>query len=169
MIAGARFLQGRLDVDPDRIGGFGSSVGGEILLEAAAQSTVFKAVVAEGAGLPAGEGADVLRGTDRLHLPALLGIKAATTVFSNHGPPPPIVDRIPRIAPRSVFLIYAEPGMGGEHIRQPKYFAAAREPKSIWKVPGAEHTGGIDARPAEYERRVVGFYDRALLERRKTP
>ncbi len=169
LVAGATFLQGRPDVDPDRIGGFGSSVGGEILLEAAAQSTVFKAVVAEGAGLPVGEGADVLRGTDRLLLPALFGIKAATTVFSNHGPPPPIVDRIGRIAPRSVFLIYAKPGMGGEHIRQPKYFAAAGEPKSIWKVPGAEHTGGIDASPAEYERRVVGFYDRALLERRSIP
>jgi hypothetical protein len=27
----------------------------------------------------------------------------------------------------------------------------------------AEHTGGLDARPAEYERRVVGFFDRHLL------
>jgi hypothetical protein len=162
--AGARYLQDRPDVDPDRIGGFGSSVGGEILLVAAAQSTEFKAVVSEGAGLPAGEGRDVLRGTERLLLPALYGIKAATAVFANHGPPPPIVDRIGEIAPRSVFLIYTEPGMGGEDVRQPKYFAAAGEPKQLWKVPGAEHTGGIDARPAEYERRVIGFLDRALLE-----
>ena len=46
---------------------------------------------------------------------------------------------------------------------QPKYYAAANEPKAIWKVPGAEHTGGIQARPAEYERRVAGFFDHALL------
>ena len=45
-------------MDPDRIGGFGSSVGGEILLVAAAQSDAFKAVVSEGAGLPLGD-ADV--------------------------------------------------------------------------------------------------------------
>ena len=32
-------------------------------------------------------------------------------------------------------------------------------------VPGAEHTGGIDAHPAEYERRVVRFYDQALLDK----
>jgi hypothetical protein len=32
-------------------------------------------------------------------------------------------------------------------------------------VPGAEHTGGIDARPLEYERRVIEFYDAALLDR----
>ncbi len=44
-----------------------------------------------------------------------------------------------------------------------KYHAAAGDPKAIWKVPGSEHTGGIDAHPAEYERRVVGFFDRSLL------
>ena len=90
-------------------------------------------------------------------------LTAATAVFSNQGPPPPIVDRIGRIAPRPVLLIYADPGMGGESNRQPRYYAAAGSPKAMWKVPGSEHTGGIDARPAEYERRVVGFFDRSLL------
>ena len=146
---------------PDRGLRFGSSVGGEILLEAAAQSTVFKAVVAEGACLPVGEGADVLRGTETPSARTVWNQDRDDRVLQPRSLP--IVDRIGRIAPRSVFLIYAKPGMGGEHIRQPKYFAAAGEPKSIWKVPGAEHTGGIDASPAEYERRVVGFYNRALL------
>src|SRR5438046_87330 len=50
----------------------------------------------------------------------------------------------------------ADPGMGGETVRQPEYYAAATEPKAIRKVPAAEHTGGLDARPAEYERRVTG-------------
>jgi hypothetical protein len=54
--------------------------------------------------------------------------------------------------------------MGGEATRQPKYYAAAGEPKTIWKVPGSRHTGGIDARPAEYEQRVVAFFDKALLD-----
>ena len=48
-------------------------------------------------------------------------------------------------------------------MRQPKYYAAAGEPKQMWKVPGAEHTGGIDARPAEFERRVIAFLDESLL------
>lgn len=76
------------------------------------------------------------------------------------------MDRIGRIAPRSVFLIYADPGMGGEKARQPKYYAAASEPKAMWLVPGADHTGGLAARPAEYERRVVTFFDHALLSGR---
>jgi fermentation-respiration switch protein FrsA (DUF1100 family) len=90
-------------------------------------------------------------------------LTAAVTVFSNHGPMPPIVDRIGLIAPRPLFLISAEHGIGGENERQPRYYAAAGEPKETWEVPGASHTGGIDAAPAEYERRVVGFFDRALL------
>ena len=53
--------------------------------------------------------------------------------------------------------------MGGEVERQPKYYAAAGEPKQLWNVPGAEHTGGLKAQPEEYERRVVDFYDRELL------
>ena len=61
---------------------------------------------------------------------------AALTVFQNHDPPPPIVDRIGEIAPRPVFLVYAVPGSGQEDVRQPKYFAAAGEPKEVWKVPG---------------------------------
>lgn len=166
LIGGVDYLRSRPDVDPERIGGFGFSVGGEILLEAAAKSRRLKAVVSEGAGIRLGEGLEAgegLSGPARaLWNPASVVMTAAATVFSNHGPPPAIVDRIGRIAPRHVFLIYAEPGMG-EASRQPKYYAAVGEPKAIWKVPDSEHTGGLDARPAAYERRVIAFYDRALL------
>jgi len=31
------------------------------------------------------------------------------------------------------------------------------------EISGAGRTGGIEARPAEYEERVVGFFDRELL------
>jgi len=164
LIAAAEYLQARPDVDPQRVAGFGSSVGGEILLEAAAQSDAFAAVVSEGAGWRIGW-AD-LTGVERvLYAPTGAMLTAATTVFSNHGPPPPIADRIGEISPRPVFLIYAEPGMGGESESQEDYFAAAGEPKQLWKVPGSAHTGGIEAQPAEFERRVIGFLDRALLDR----
>ena len=44
------------------------------------------------------------------------------------------------------------------------FYDAAREPATIWRVPGSGHTGGIEARPAEYERRVTRFFDDALLQ-----
>jgi hypothetical protein len=163
LIAAAAYLQTRPDVDAERIGGFGSSVGGEILLGAAARSTSFRAVVSEGAGYRIGE-ADLKGIANVVFAPLELMLTESTSVFSNRRPPTPIVDVIGEIAPRPVFLIYADPGMGGEATRQPKYFAAAGQPKAIWKVTGAEHTGGIEAQPAEYERRVVGFFDAALLE-----
>ncbi len=162
LLAAAVYLRNRPDVDPHRIGGFGFSIGGEILIEAAAQSTAFKAIVAEGAGSRVGD--EDVRGPVRLLAePNLALMTAALSVFSNHGPPPPIESRIARIAPRAVFLIHADPGLGGENTRGPIYYAAARGPKAIWRVPGSKHTGGMDARPAEYERRVTDFFDRALL------
>ena len=45
----------------------------------------------------------------------------------------------------------------------PAFYAEARGPKEIWEVPGSGHIGGIDTQPAEYEQRVVGFFDRSLL------
>lgn len=164
LLAGAAYLAGRPDVHAGRIGAIGFSIGGENLLEAAARSDAFAAVVSEGAGSRVGD-ADAT-GADRiLAAPMLAVMTAATAVFSNQGPPPPIVERIGSIAPRPVLLVYAEPGVGDESTRQPEYFAAAGEPKELWKVPGSAHTGGIEAQPEEYERRVVGFLDRALLGR----
>jgi pimeloyl-ACP methyl ester carboxylesterase len=162
LLAAAEYLRRRPDVDPSRIGGFGFSIGAEILLEAAAQSAAFKAIVAEGAGSRVGD--EDVKGPARLLAePNLALMTAALTVFSNHGPPPTIESRIARIAPRAVFLIHANPGLGGENTRGPIYYAAADEPKAIWKVPGSSHTGGIEAQPAEYERRVIAFFDHTLL------
>ena len=162
LLAGAAYLQQRPDVDANRIGAIGFSIGGEMLLRAAAESDSIHAVVSEGAGERVGE-TDVAGIARILVDPSQAVMTAATTIFSNHMPPPPIVDGIGAISPRPVLLIYADPGIGGESTRQPMYFAAAGEPKSIWKVPGSDHTGGLDAEPLEYERRVVDFFDDALL------
>ena len=163
VLAGVAYLQDRPEVAADRVGAMGFSVGGEMLLRAAARSLSIRAVVSEGAGERVGE-TDVSGLARFLVDPSQAVMTAATTVFSNQRPPPPIVDVIGDIAPRPVLLVHADPGIGGESTRQPEYFAAAGEPKSIWKVPGSDHTGGIDAEPLEYERRVVEFFDHALLE-----
>ena len=43
------------------------------------------------------------------------------------------------------------------------YYDAAGAPKTLWEIPESKHVGGLQARPREYERRVVGFFDDALL------
>jgi uncharacterized protein len=166
--AAAAFLVRRPEVDPDRIGGLGLSVGGEMLLQTAAESKDFKAVVSEGAGSRSvREDLEKPRALDDvLALPLSFVQTAGIALFSNHMPPPSLVDLTGRIAPRPMFLIYALHGTGGEEKQlNPKYYAAAGAPKQIWEIPESAHTGGIEARPVEYERRVVAFFDRALLPR----
>jgi hypothetical protein len=68
---------------------------------------------------------------------------------------------VPRIAPRPLLLIAAPNSPNGERLNR-GYFKAAGTPKALWEIPESKHIGGLTARPAEYERRVVGFFDRAL-------
>ena len=84
-------------------------------------------------------------------------------VFTNELPPPSLRSEVAKIA-TPVFFIYGEHGQGGTETRPNNaFYAAAREPKQIWEVPAGQHIAGITTRPAEYERRVVSFLDRALL------
>jgi hypothetical protein len=57
---------------------------------------------------------------------------------------------------------YATHGQGGEEVN-PAYRVAGGDSTTLWEIPEAGHTGGIDARPAEYERRMIEFFDAALL------
>jgi uncharacterized protein len=165
--AAVRFLRGRPDVHRDRIGGIGLSVGGEMMLEAAAKSRGLKAVVAEGAGERSVHELLDMTGNDKwLALFSYAPLTAGIALFSNDAPPPSLADLVGRIAPTPVFFIYGEHGQDGERNLNPTYYAAAREPKRLWQVPGSGHVGGIDAQPKQYERRVVRFFDRSLLGER---
>lgn len=165
--AAVAFLRRRPDVEAARIGGIGLSVGGEMMLEAAARSRGLKAVVSEGAGeRSVREFLDMtIGGADKwLGLPGYAALSTGISLFSNHSPPPSLKDLVGRIAPTPVFFIYGEHGQEGERNLNPTYFATAHPPKRVWEVPDSGHVGGIDAHPKEYERRVIGFFDRALLD-----
>ena len=70
-----------------------------------------------------------------------------------------------RMAPRPLLFIYGQRDQPNVRALTPSYYKAAPEPKTLWRIAGAGHTGGIDAQPREYERRVVAFFDRALLSK----
>jgi dienelactone hydrolase len=165
--AALAFLDRRPDVDPDRIGGLGLSVGGEMLLQAAAESQALRAVVSEGAGTRSIREHVHMSGAAKwILLPQWSVITATTAAFANHAPPPDLEELVGQIAPRPLFLIYTPHGQGAETLN-PTFYAAAREPKTLWEIPEASHTGGLDARPQEYERRVIAFFDNALLNSNK--
>ena len=159
--AAIAFLKQRPDVDPERIGGIGLSVGGELMLQAAAETDDLKAVVSEGAGSRSvGEFREMPDAAPLQHVVETM-ITAGNSLFANSPPPPQMQDIIHRIAPRPVFIIWAPHGVDTEALN-PEYFKAAREPKTLWEIPESKHVGGLQARPEEYERRVVGFFDEAL-------
>ena len=163
--AAVRFLRGRRDVDPRRIGGIGLSVGGEMMIEAAAKHPELRAVVSEGAGARSfaeEKDYDGVHGFDKVASSVLEAVKTASiAVFADQSPPPHLAALARRIAPRPLLLIAAPNSRHGEELNR-DYHAAAGPTSTLWEIPESRHVDGIAARPAEYERRVVGFFDRAL-------
>jgi len=160
LLGALAYLRGRGDVDPNRIGGLGLSVGGESLLQTAAETDDLKAVVSDGAGWRSVR--DDLVGLRVRDVPELVFDFVSTAgmaVFSDQLPPPSLKTLAGRIeAP--VFLVYATHGAAGED-NSPAYYDALRGPRKLWKID-TSHTHGLSARPVEYERRIVGFFDRTL-------
>jgi pimeloyl-ACP methyl ester carboxylesterase len=133
-----------------------------MMIEAAAESEALKAIVSEG-----GSGRSV---RDVLANPGMswtevigTGVAtAATALFTDNLPPADLLSLVPKIT-GATFFVYGAEGQPGERPANEAFYAAARGTKELWEVPGSGHMKGIEAQPTEYERRVVGFFDRTLL------
>jgi hypothetical protein len=161
------YLEQRPDVDPRRIGGIGLSVGGELMLQAAARDDRLAAVVSDGAGTRSL--AEELEEYDGMELAVALPLitvkTAAVAVFGNATPPPKLTDLVPQIAPRPAFFIWASKLSAVERMN-PTYHRLAGPNSSIWELGDAQHVRGLATHPERYERRVVGFFDATLLDGR---
>ncbi len=161
--AAVAYLQRRPDVERGRIGGLGLSVGGEMMIEAAASTPGLEAVASEGAGIRSVSELFDIPGGRKWTVATFLAIEtAATAVFSNHAQPANLGGLVEKVAPRPLLLMYSPQGQGGEVELNPIYHRRAGATATLWGIPGAGHVGGIRAQPKEYERRVVGFFDAAL-------
>ncbi len=161
------YLAGRTDVANGRIGALGLSTGADVLLEAAADRRQIKAVVAEGASIRSF--ADYRNaGFDAL-APFSLVLMTAVRVLSGSAPGAPLTELVREISPTPILFIAGGRGAtgpgGGEYGLAQLYADAAREPVEFWGLPEGRHTAAIRERPEEYERRVIGFFDDALVDR----
>jgi uncharacterized protein len=155
------FLKARPEVEDERIGGLGLSVGGEMMLQEAAENDELKAVVSEGAGVRSAREAVHMDGAEKVMGSWVFGlVTVGSAVWTSNLPPRSLTDLSSEITQPALF-IHATPGQGGETLTK-RYYEAAKGPKEYWAAPGG-HTGAIDAAPEEYERRVVRFFDRSLL------
>ena len=161
------WLQTRPGLDRERIGGFGLSFGGYVLLQCALRDMRLRAVVL--ASTPE----DLDEETRRANAGAgFLSVWPALWVLHRYRgavKDVPPVQAVRALAPRAVFVI------GGERDRlvPPRaaqaLFAAALRPKEIWIVPGAGHAGFAMSAPREYAARLAGFFEGLLGAARKSP
>ena len=162
--AAIAYLQRRPDVDPDRIGGLGLSVGGEMMIETAAETKELAAVVSEGAGARSTaedmDHDDPALGKWTLGLAMSAAKTAAVAVAANQAPPANLKDLAAKVE-QPMLLIAAPNSANGERLNR-GYAKAAGDSATLWEIPEARHVGGQTARPQEYERRVIGFFDKAL-------
>jgi alpha-beta hydrolase superfamily lysophospholipase len=166
MEAGYQYLLTRPEVDPERIGIVGNSMGGSVVINYAAQNPQIKAVVAHSA-------------FSSLQDTVVTGVQT----FANLPPFPfaPLIqffaeqeasikaseiaakEVIGSISPRPIFILHA----GGDTVVGPDagqvLFDAAGEPKEFWYHPAYGHVPFVNEEPEEYERRVVAFFDQYLL------
>jgi uncharacterized protein len=160
--AGIDYLARRPDVDPARIAGFGLSLGGEVLLEAAARDRRLAAVVSDGATRPMD--ANEVEHPGALQRAAGWLAMQSVRGISGMKPSQSLVGIVPRIAPRPALLI-AGGGMPAEIPASRRYRDAGGPNVALWELPDTGHTAGLRTHPAAYERRTIGFLDRALRVR----
>jgi hypothetical protein len=163
--AGVDYLKARPDVRDDRIGGLGLSVGGELMIEHAAEHHGdLRAVVSEGAGTRQVSETAGMPDPNPLHLAVQGVLTASTGVFSSTSPPPVLRDVVDDVTPTPLFLVYAEDGPEGIEKKENRaYFRKASSPKRLWGVPTGGHMDGIDSEPRDYQLKITGFFDRSLL------
>ncbi|MBN2304040.1 MAG: prolyl oligopeptidase family serine peptidase [Anaerolineae bacterium] len=158
------YLKTRPDVDPARIGILGFSSAGATSVMATARYPEFRAVAAEGGYGDFAEGAVGIGVGDETVLEMIykgsLGISYRVITGMDIDKLSPI-DVIGQIAPRPILLIYGseERSLEGAYDQ----LAAAGDNADLWVVPGATHGNYLYVAPEEYERRVVTFFDAALL------
>jgi hypothetical protein len=162
-VAGAlRFLKGRPEVDPERIGGLGLSTGADALIQAAGQRTDLHAVIADGAAAESFEDWRRLQGITAM-TPFFAAEFATVRITSGAKSGPPLENMIKRVS-KPLLLVSA--GRAEEYKFNVKYDrAAGSRPVEHWNLPNATHTAAINQAAHQYERRVTAFFDAALRQR----
>jgi uncharacterized protein len=165
LVSAVDYLITRSDVDAQRIGALGLSLGAATSLLAAAEDQRIRAVVDDSGfsdvphvigssfehfiGLPAFPFA-----------PITTAIAEVRTGVDLKGVRP--VDVVGRISPRPLLIIHCRNDQTILPDHSQRIFDAAKEPKQVWWIPTGGHADGhVVARP-EYERRVVDFFGQSL-------
>ena len=167
-VAGAlAFLRRQSGVDDRRIGALGLSRGADVLIGVAAERRELAAVVADGATISSFADYRNARGLDEA-APFYWTTFVAVRVLSGTSPGDPLEELVADVSPTPLLLVATGGSLPEELGVNRIYAEAAQEPVELWELPGVNHTAAIRERPKKYERRVIGFFEDALLREAST-
>jgi alpha-beta hydrolase superfamily lysophospholipase len=162
-VAGAvDYLRSRVDVNGQRIGALGISLGAQAALRGALKSEHLHALVLEGLNPSilsdhGGKPQSLVRWlnypTNWLYYPLYH--------FMAGGKDSGVLGVIGQLSPRPVLLIAS----GEKDIYFNRlFYQAAGEPRELWELPAGEHGAAILQDSHAYSQRVVNFFNKALWE-----
>lgn len=161
--AAVSFLTRRGDVDRNRIGVVGLSMGGEQAIAAAGTDPRIEVVIAEGVTgmqaadhgwLPGGINGAFERGLEWV-------LFEGADLMTDASKPMPLRDAIRAAAPTPILLIAG--GSTTDETEAGRWFRhASPTTVALWVVPGSGHIGALGVDPDGWESRVTGTLDAAL-------
>lgn len=163
VLAGVAYLNTRGDVDENRIGALGISLGALAVLRAARLSPAIRAVMVDGLGPSCledhgGRPATLRR---RINYPINWLMYRLGDWMCGERVGEGVIELVHHLWPRPIFFIAA--GRGAEIQFNRLFFQAAREPKDLWEVPNAHHAAAYLFEPLAYRERIRDFFGQALL------
>jgi dipeptidyl aminopeptidase/acylaminoacyl peptidase len=158
--AAVDWLRARGEVDPERIGGFGFSMGAYVLTQAAVLDQRLRAVALVSSPTEVVEHNWLATAKWGLlsQVPCYLALRAYGQ--SRDLPPKNVIGSI---APRAVLIVGGALDPLVPAFMAQQLYSAAGSPKELWLVPGAHHADFAQIAGPEYRSRLAGFFDRALL------
>ena len=152
-----RFLRGLPEVDPNRVGVLGLSMGGEEALRAAADDRAIAAIVSDGAGASTAGDLDAAGASGLERIVNWVGMRA-TEALSGDDEPPPLTERVEEVsAPALLIASNADGELDINRQFERRIPARVR----LWHVD-ADHTAGLERHPRAYRARVRAFFAEQL-------
>ena len=165
MMDAARYLRSRPDVDADKIGALGISMGAATALMAAEDDPTIRAVIADSAYASLTDmvrpGLKAFVGKHATFFAPLIVRYAETMLGMKSTAVQPEVSAS-RLGDRPVFVIHGADDPLTDPKSADRIFAALSGPKELWVIPNCGHGQGPVVSPIEYRTRIAGFLRRSL-------
>ncbi len=161
-VAGAvDYLLSRLDVNGQKIGALGISLGAQAALRGALKTDCIHALVLEGLGpvTISDHGGSPKSLQHWMNYP-FNWIHYHVYEFMIGGKDTSVIEAISKLASRPILLIAS--GSNDIYFNR-LFFQAANEPKELWELPNGEHGAAILYDSGTYIQRVVEFFNKVLL------